>query len=391
MNNKEQIIKELENLLNMIDLKNINIKQIKSNVDKLLEIYKELKNIWKSIDNFEINYKIYLKTNSKYSKIKSILLNSFLSLNPHIKNIINNKTYIHCLTYSNIKLYWLNNYKRKNTSETDYLIGYKMLKISICLNIYKYNYNDTIRRIIIWIPTNKERNFEYLQINSLNLKKTEDNFEAFVASGVTYSNNPRITIITRYEEVEKLLIHELIHNYYLDGSNYHNELIPIISKYKKIKNNNLNEDKQNYDYEYSMYESYTELLSTYFYLLFKNLSENIQIDNIKNILIGQILIELLYSYNLICNLVNLGNYESYEDFKNKLIFESHICSYEYYFVKGLMYNNYNIIIGNNLNEFENIYNRIIIMIEKIKLHDDKLLKQIYSFCKKQINFKYQIH
>ena len=44
------------------------------------------------------------------------------------------------------------------------------------------------------------------------------------------------------------------------------------------------------------------------------------------------LFDICYSYNLICNLVNLNNYESYEEFKNNLVFEGNICSYEYYLV-----------------------------------------------------------
>ena len=56
-----------------------------------------------------------------------------------------------------------------------------------------------------------------------------------------------------------------------------------------------------------------------------------------------------------------------------------------------MYNNYPIRLGNNLDDYKNIYQQIIIMIEKIKISDDKLLNQIYKYQKKQKNFKYQIH
>jgi hypothetical protein len=337
-----------------------------------------------------------LKNNQRYDKIKSVLLSSFLASNQNIKNTITNSYHIHCLKYSNIEFYWLSESEFTNVESPDYILALEMMKITICLGLYRFSNNlDRTKRLIIWIPINKERNFFHNQITQSNLKKTEDNFEAFVASGVTFGNNPRITIVTRYEEVEKLLIHELIHNYHLDGSNYHEQLDTIINEYRIVKNsddkNNYSDKKINYDYEYSIYESYTELLSTYFYLLFKNLSNNISFTEIKTKLLGQIIIELLYSYNLISNLAILNSYESYGDFKNTMVFKGNICGYEYYFIKGLMYNNYRLEIGVGLEDYKNIYQQIIGMIEKIKLSDDILLNEIYHIQKKQKNFKYQIH
>jgi hypothetical protein len=390
MNNKMELIDNLINLTNQIDIKNININQIQSNINKLSDIYTKLKVIWDKIDMNQIKYKIYSKVDLKYNKINSLLANSFLAENENVKNVIINSKYIHCLKYSNIEFYWISNVELIDISNQDYILALEMMKITICLNKYRYSKSinhspDKIKRIIIWVPINKERNFIHNKITQTNLKKTEDNFEAFVASGVTFGNDPRITIVTRYEEVEKLLIHELIHNYHLDGSNYHNELESIIKEYRLVKNTN------NYDYEYSIYESYTELLSTYFYLIFKNLSNGIDELEIEQKLLGQIIVELLYSYNLICNLVTLNGYITYDNFKDKIVFEGNICGYEYYFIKGLMYNNFEIMIGENIEDFINIYKKIIIMIEKIKLSDDILLNEIYLYQKKQLNFKYQIH
>ena len=393
-NNKIEIINQIKNLTNQINLKNININQIKSNIDKLSNIYLKLKVIWENINSNQIRHKVYLKTDPKYNKIKSILTSSFLASNINVFNIITNSQCIHCLKYLGIEFYWLSelvNSDPELTKSHDYCLAMKMMKITICLNLYRYpDIPDKIKRLIIWIPINKERNFFYDKITQANLKKTEEKFEAFVASGVTFGNDPRITIVTRYEEVEKLLIHELVHNYHIDGSNYHDQLESIISKYRIVKNNSCDK-KTNYDYEYSIYESYTELLSTYFYLLFKNLSDNISSSEIKTKLLGQIIVELLYSYNLICNLASLNGYKSYNKFKDNLVFEGNICGYEYYFIKGLMYNNYEIYIGNSINDFKNIYRQIIVMIEKIKLSDDILLCELYEKQKKQKNFKYQIH
>lgn len=379
---KNTIIEKLKIMVSLIDFKKMNIIQIKSNVDKLFIIYKKIKKIWDSIINLDIKSQIYLKSDSQYKTIKTILFNSFLSENKHINQIITDSKSMQSLKYLNLEFIWIDNIEGNTLN---YQMALKMMKIMISMYKLQYINQDNIIRQIIWIPINKERNFYYDTITKNNLKKTEDNFEAFVASGVTFCNNPRITIITRYEEIEKLLIHELIHNYNMDGSDYHNELYPIITQYKSIKN------KSNYDYEYSIYESYTELLSTYFYLIFENLLFEIQIEHIKEKLLSQIIIEIIYSYNLICNLSLINGYTNYNDFFNSWAFYSNICKYEYYLIKGLMYHNYDIELGTNINDFKNIYKQIILMIQKIKSEGEPLLQHIYKYQQKITNFKYQIH
>ena len=52
-------------------MKNININQIKSNIDKLSNIYLKLKVIWENINPNQIKHKVYLKTDPKYNKIKA--------------------------------------------------------------------------------------------------------------------------------------------------------------------------------------------------------------------------------------------------------------------------------------------------------------------------------
>jgi hypothetical protein len=388
MNNiNNKFYDEIKNMIKKIDLSKINIKLIKNNCNNLLEIYNKLNNLWININNKNIDYNIINSNESKYNEIKKILIKNFLSENTNIKKIITQSKYIHHLKYLNINFFWLSDNEKKNIDDEIYLMSLNMFKITLSLNQYKYKNNDNMTRYIIWIPINKERNYNYNIINEKNLKKTENDFEAFVASGVTFNLNPRITIITRFEEVEKLLIHELIHNYHMDGSIYHNELSDIIDKYRLIKNNN--NKKKNYDYEYSIYESYTELLSTYFYLLFNSIKQNIILNEEK--ILGQILIELIYSYNLICNLIDLNNYTNYNEFKKKIFFGGNICGYEYYYLKALMYNNYNLLLGSNLEDYINIYTNILKMIKKIQNHDDYMMEEIYNKRKKQYNFKYQIH
>jgi hypothetical protein len=376
------------NLINKIDLKKINFKLIKTNSKKLLDVYNKLNKLWKEINEDKIQYRIYSELTTEYMEHIQILNENFLSSNSNISNIIQEKKYIHSFSFENIYFYWLSDIGKKNFSNPDYLSSNNMFKITLCLNFYKYKGCDKIQRKIIWIPINKKRDFKYNKISRTNLKKTTDNFEAFVASGVTFGLEPRITVITRYEEVEKLLIHELIHNYNMDGSEYHNQFTNILNEYKIVKNNT-NEKNKNYHYEFSIYESYTELLSTYFYLLFENIKTNEELN--LNKLMGQIIIELIYSYNTISNLININGYTNYNDFRDKLFFLGEICKYEYYYIKALMYNNWKLEFGNNLKDFECIYMNIIQMIKKNKTTDDKLMEEIYNNCITHTNYKYQIH
>lgn len=380
---------KIKNLITKIDFKKINVKLIKSNSKKLLNVYDKLNKLWKEIDKDKIRYVIYPESTKEYVEQIEILNKNFLSSNSKIKNIIHKSKYIHCLNFENIYFYWLSDVGEKNLSNTDYLLSNYMFKITLCLNLYKYNRSDKIQRKIIWIPINKTRDFKYNKISGTNLKKTSEDFEAFVASGVTFGLDPRITVITRYEEVEKLLIHELIHNYNIDGSEYHNQLTNVLNEYEIVKNKYEIVKNKNYHYEFSIYESYTELLSTYFYLLFENMSKNKNLN--LNKLMGQIIIELIYSYNTISNLININGYANYDDFRDKVFFSGEICKYEYYYIKALMYNNWELEFGNNLKDFKCIYMNIIQMIKKNQNSDDKLLEEIYNNCIIHTNYKYQIH
>jgi hypothetical protein len=373
---------KIQTLIKTLDLTKINLNLIKTNSAKLLKVWKELEKIFFQIKQEQINYNVYTNADKKYTQIIGILEENFLSSNSNIKNIIIKSQYIHCLSYMNIYFFWLSNSDIKNLKSKDYLMSLNMFKISLCLNQYKYDNSDTIPRYIIWIPIEKKRDFKYNKISKNNLKKTQEDFEAFVASGVTFGLKPRITIITRYEEVEKLLIHELIHNYNIDGSGYHNKLNNILTQYEKIKNTN-------YHYEYSIYESYTELLSTYFYLIFENINTDTKLTLDK--IMGQILVELIYSYNVVANLIDLNGYSNYDEFKNKKFFAGTICKYEYYYIKALMYNNFILNFGYELNDFISIYTNIIEMIGKIQKLDDPLMEIIYNNRITNTNFKYQIH
>jgi hypothetical protein len=348
-------------------LQKLNLNLIKKNSEYLYNLHGQIKPLYKNIIH---KPNILYNKNETYKEIIKIINNSLIGENFYIKEKVAKTDKIIKLTNENINFYYINlgNY------EKDINIINNLFNQSICLAKYKMLNKQNI--IIIWIPVEKKRDYDFDIINNENLEKSINNFEAFTASGVTFNYNPKITIITRYEEITKLLLHELIHNYGIDGSQYHNNHNKLINNYKTIKNS------KNYDYEYSIYESYTELLSSYLNLVFKNLNLNSNKDLLEKFKVD-IIIETLYSYNTIANLIKLNNYKNYEEFEKKLIFKGNICMYEYYFLKALLYNNYELTIPNKKEDYEKNY-QTIININK----NDPLLKDVYKNYIKQHNFSY---
>jgi hypothetical protein len=320
------------------------------------------------------------KKSEKFKTVMKIVKSSLLADYNFIKNELEKTNQIIKIVDSNMIFYYLDlgNY------ESDIKIINKLFSQSVCLAKYTELYEKG-EVIIIWIPVNTRRDYTHLTINKENLESSIEKFEAFTASGVTYGENPRITIISRYEEIGKLLIHELIHNFDLDGSGYHECNESLIKTYKEIKNPPTQSQIQNYDYSFSIYESYTELLSSYLSIIFRN----INLTNKKDLLERfetEILIELLYSYNTISNLIKINNYDTYEEFEVEQKFRGDICVYEYYYLKGLMYNNYKLTICNNKEMFQDNYLKII-NIKK----NDPLLKDIFNNVKTQTNFGYTFY
>ena len=344
----------------------INSSLIKKNV-KILELkYEQIKKIWLSLNELHYKYEHVSKC-----EIDSIInTQTLLGFNYYRHYISDSNINIIKLQYKNIIFYYVN---KNNNFEKDKEIINRLFKETITLHIYSGIGSDH-DVVVVWIPIDRCRNYNYSDITKIN--KSTSNFEAFTASGLTYNKKPRITVITRYEEIDKLLFHELIHNFYLDGCKYHTQIKNIISTYEKSKNDD------NYNYEYSLYESYTELYSSYLNIIFKIL---ITCDD-KSKIYAYILIELIYSYNVISNLILLNQYNSYNDFKKSKSFKGDICFYEYYYLKALMYNNYIFKDCESLvNTIEN-YKSIINMKT-----DDTLLEQMFPLCVKQSNFSYIYH
>ena len=372
MRNDKRII--IKNLLDL-DLK-INNDIIRKNSKILADKYLEIESIWESLKEIDIRIEKLEDSNKEYESILKITRESYLSKFRYYKNFLIDIKEIVSLSYKNINFYYIN---KDDKYRKDKEIIIRLFKETIILSEL---FNNNQKIVIIWVPIKKERKYDFSSIN--NLEKSIENYEAFTASGVTFGENPRYTIISRYEEIDKLLLHELIHNLYIDGSKYHDHICEEVKKdYEKIKS------KGNYDYEFAIYESYTELFSSYLNLIFRNLWNNFDYKNKKELedkIFNQIIIELLYSYNLICNLININGYKSFDDFIKKTIFKGDICFYEYYFLKALLYNNY--ILGNN-NSIKNTLDNYKNIINVTK--NDKLLEEIYKNFINNNSYSYVYH
>jgi len=381
----------IDNLYLNIDLSKINYDIIKANCIFLYDIFKQIKAIWVLTPKITGSDHVILdKSNNEYKQIISNLTNCYMNQYQIIIDYISKTKRIIKINKGNIYFYYLD----IDGYNTDIELLNQLATISITFGKYAKIYNNTENNlatnstngnksvIIIWIPINAKRDFKFDKITKDNLATSIENFNAFTASGVTFGENPTYTIITRYEEIIKLLLHELIHNFNIDGSNHHSHNDNLISKYKKVKNKKSSLTIKNYDYAYSIYESYTELLSTYFNIVYRNiaLSDDKELmERFKT----EIIIELLYSYNTIGNLIKLNGYKDYNDFFLHKKFYGDICVYEYYYLKGLLYNNYKITLCKGVEAYKKNYS-VIMNVNK----DDDLLREVCDKSIKQDNFGY---
>ena len=353
----------------------------------LYKLYKIIESIWDNLD-IKIDLKLLDKTDSDYIIIHQILIDCYLNKYTKFKNFIDNSLNIIKFNFENISFYY--NFEDFEIYNNDIKMINILIKEIITLKKY-FNCNQQ-NIVVIWIPINIKRDYKGDIINTTLLNKTTDKFKAFTASGLTFDfNNSRYTIISRYEEVHKLLFHELIHNFYIDGSNYHNDLKHVCKNYRNIKNSK-NSKNNNYHYKYSIYESYTELISSYLNIIFYNILHNSHCNKIQIVqkIYSQIIIELLYSYNTVSNLIVLNNYKSYNDFiDNNYYFMGDICFYEYYFIKGLMYNFFKFNIVNIKEDYIKLYEQIILIMNNHT--KDKLMINIFKNHFKQTNFKYLLY
>lgn len=373
MNNKIEIVQKL---IGNINKSLINLDILNKNIEFLIDKYNTIKKIWLELNIINIKIINLEKDSELYNKIISILDKCYLNRFKYFKKTIKNIISIKLITYLNVSFYYI---QINNSSYEEDMIKFKQLFFEAITLAKYYNNLDIAKNImIIWLPINKSRDFNFDVINKDNLVKSIDSFNAFTASGVTFGTTTKVSILTRYEEINKLMYHELIHNFGVDGTSYHDffQETGILLRYKEIKAN------KSYHYDYSIYESYTELLSSYLNIIFRILEENKLENKLKNIFLSRIIIEILYSYNTISNIIKLNNFTNYNDFIKNKTFVGEICFYEYYFLKALLYNNLVLKKIECQNDYLKLYDKII------TINHDDLLKEIFDKSIKQNNFSY---
>jgi hypothetical protein len=244
--------------------------------------------------------------------------------------------------------------------------------------------------VIYWIPTRIKRDFNFkypIEKKILNIETSKTNFGAFSTSGLNFtlkkdtndsqyissnapcaldsqyissnargvldslnnkSNNKDVSIITRLEEVEKLLIHELIHNIKLDKRDIINR--EMYSRFNQMK-------KKNYfGSEIMLVEVFTEWACTLYFLVFfiffennfwrnRNLNLNFlgaphKKDNLGFAEFRQRFKrlheqEVKYSIDTVFFLLDLNGYRDVKTFNKEKYFYGRYPFYEYYYMKTM--------------------------------------------------------
>jgi hypothetical protein len=153
--------------------------------------------------------------------------------------------------------------------------------------------------------------------------------------------------IWRTEELEKVLIHELIHslNIELDKDNQTNANI-IIKKYFNLKT------------ECNTNEAYTEFLATILNGLIYAYDNNLSEDKFNSI----IELELNFSRYQVAKILKYQGYNNFEELykihNNSKVFKENTNVFAYYIIKTLFLENYAIIISSKrINQTIYLFNR----------------------------------
>lgn len=291
---------------------------------------------------------------------------------------------ISCIKFENKNLLFYVFYNKKKNFEL-----HETCKELICICNYFYYYMKKVfgknKKInLIWVPLMICRDFFYdKNSNSIqnDINESENNFQAFSVSGKTFSNfrkkNNYCSIITRLEEIHKLCIHELLHQTKLDYSFSIKQ--DTLKLYETIK------PKCNHHYYYSLIESYTELSSTYYNIMFQIYfifwKDNFSYKKFKKIFKYCICLEIIYSTCIVLSLIKMNNYKSVSEFNMCPCFTGNISIYEYYYIKWLLFFSF------DFTDKKHIYKRIC-EIQCIPKYLITILEHMYANTFIHNNYKY---
>lgn len=209
--------------------------------------------------------------------------------------------------------------------------------------------------VIYWIPLRIKRdfNFDYPREKKiLNIEASKRNFRAFCTSGLNFTRrntksndkNKDVSIVTRVEEIEKLLIHELIHNIKLDKRDILSG--EMYSHFNKIKKNNY------YGSKIMLIEIFTEWASTLYFVVFfiffkKNSAQHkdlwletraekeFGLAEFTRLFQNVYKDEVKFSLDTVFHLIGLNGYKDIQTFNKEKYFYGQYPFFEYYFMKTM--------------------------------------------------------
>lgn len=334
---------------------------------------------YEKISNYFYKQYKYMQCNSRFRMLLGTLSEKKLIIDTILLHLENLKILEYCKAET-ILLKFENKYvlfyvlcKKEQNKKKLIQTCKELLQISTFFYFYS-KHGEKIN--LIWLPIPIKKDYIYQN----NIDKSSENFQAFSVSGITFSHftsdNKLCSIITRKEEIHRLCIHEILHQTKLDFSNHIS--IDIKNKYKKLKNS------CNYHYHHSLIESFTELSSTYYnimfqlYFMYGNSLNKKSFQQKFNFCINT---EILYSTIVVLSIIKMNNYINLKEFNEKKCFYGDISIYEYYYIKWLL-----LFLFDFTNQ-SNIYERIH-EIHDIPSHLLHKLENIYKKVKIQKNYKY---
>lgn len=329
-----------------IILFNNEINNYEHQYNKVIKFLKKFYQIFidskKYINKFFLKQNNLLKLNNNYYttnkifnyEIENYLNSRFVGKNKNkIIKIINKKKEIK-LDELYIKLFYNN--------RSDYEVDEITYNLILIFNMVKkiFNINERkINLIIFYCDIKKEHYFNKSVIDYENMN-----------SGISYSNN---IILFRKEEILKVFIHELLHNFGIDNLNDNSNI--KLSQIFKINSDNL------------FNEAYIEFVAIilhtmYFSCLF---SENYSTMNYYfKIFINY---EIIFSLIQLVKFLNIYNME-FLDFLKKNNYSENTNTFSYIYMKFLLIFNYNYFLNNIIT-----YNSISIYKEEYIIYYLKYL------------------
>lgn len=220
----------------------------------------------------------------------------------------------------------------------DRLISRVVGKIKSVIHFFKNYFNLETFNIRLFVALNQEKK-DFPVNNIIDLNNVNNGVTTF------YRNGEKSIYIYRYEDLYKVLIHELIHYFYLDVRDEISNKHPFVQQFRI------------YDIEevINLTEAYTEAMACYLYIKYKNKNKG---EKALNLSIEKYKIRFCRTTKALLN-----HFSKYNVIQQK----SHMFSY--YLCKTFLFM--------DIKRFVNVYNTTMDNREKVKLFKN-LLETGYS-------------